>query len=907
MKLKNHNIKSIEFKDFGEFTNTTADLMLVDIVNDASKEINPNDFVETPGAFVYELDLSIDTQRIHDLNVEGIKVKIYTNNPHSQPNISKSAKGEALKQQKFEIREFLYNRPSPIFETEVSLSADLAYKTTTHTAAGNFEKYTSPTSTPSLKGFVYQTPPLVPKPSLHNIFLAKKPATTGGLSAATITASPHNTYTSLNSLTSNSTSLMKDALKAGTSPINMLSTPMPVYPTIGAVNSLSIGNNFYNPVLAQAKVISLDNIIVRRSLTESRLLSKHTEEDTPTMYKLASALSGNGSLSLENKNILGYKAVIQNYKKRVRRRLEITKSLLGSRSKFYVEIVPIIQKSEKELSVITTLKGKIFSVSHNNKLVEILEPVLPPEMSLVQSTLGSVVLRVKQVDPGCSGIKIVREHSSPKSGWTSSSKAVIKTIGITNETSTYTVVDSNVQNVAPAKVSYTAISLGAGGTLGPSKVLVVQGINSPNINVTNISDTLSIIAKNEKDRVKIEVENIPDDIVAIRLYREDLSRLKNKVHKIKLPDLTTMASVEESTSQTFYDNDAQPGRPCRYFCVMRPAFGPEFTASEDEPFIRKRPTKPLPVNVILTNENLKGARGSFTFEVDIVATPRNDNIDFILKTLEKSGVSSIFLKEMEKQRSDFADLAVFIVERVNRTTGKRVSFGIQPSGTFKDSPDLRKQLQIPEIENDSRYSYYIKLCLKSPESLMKSVFAKFSNAANPGIDNQEALSQKFLSIYADQFGNSPGGALPSSAELIKGISVADNLRAGETGLVLETELRTPDAKPAPRSLTGLKLSLGNVRLMWSSSPGDLQEINTCLVFASIMGVKSCIGTVASDGSTSDFVFVDTHFGTTPGKITYTVQYVYRNLTLSGLSRPFNFLNLSYTPPALITGRYLGVI
>ena len=909
MKIIQNNKSLISFSNFGQFTNDDSNMVLVDIINDATKENSTGNFTQSPGAFVYELDLTVNTQKIHLLDIEGIQVKIYSENPSKSPFQNPSAKGEELKKQNDALKEFLDNQIKPIFEVEIPLTANLAYKTQTTDSTGNFVASRRADGSLSLSGFEFKEPPLSPKPTLHDIYFANNPKTSGKLVAAKITSTPSNVYTSLGVVNTNATSLMKEAIKTNLPLSDILNNPIPAYPTIGASNSLAMGKNEFNPKLEESQLFALDNIVIRKSLTNIREGLKEEPVCNKITYMLASKLSGNGSLESSNSSTLGYKAVIESFENRIRRRIEITKDILGARDKFFVELVPIVkQKEDKEMQNIALTKSDVFTVSHRVQMMEMLEPTIAPKITMIKNTIGNVVLKVSQQDPSGAGIKILREHSSPRSGWQTFSKDIVGNISITENKKSYVIVDSTVQNIYPIKTTYTAISTGNGGKLGPSKSIIIDGINSPNINATENNDTLSIIAKNEKDRVKIQVTNIPDDIISIQLFREDVSNLSNRIKKIKSQQQDTMVIVNEQTDVTFYDYSATSGRPCKYFCIMRPRFGSEFRSSEEEDFIRKRPEKPLPVDAIITNESLSGLKNAYSFEMDIVVTPRNDNIDFILKTLEKAGVSSVFLQEIEKQRSSFADLAVFIVERINRVTGKRVSFGIQPPGTFKDSPDIRSSLGIPEIQNDCRYSYYVKLCLRSPEALMKSVFAKFSNSKVPGVDNQEALTQKFMSIYADQFGNSPGGALPSSADLIKGISISDNLRAGETGITLETDLVTPESKPAPSNLRGIKLPNGNVKLTWSSTPGDVRSIKLSLIFVTIMGEETCIGFIINDGQAGTYSYTDSNFGSTPGTISYTVKYIYQDLTVSEYSNRYSLINISYTPPALVdAGIIRGIV
>ena len=70
--------------------------------------------------------------------------------------------------------------------------------------------------------------------------------------------------------------------------------------------------------------------------------------------------------------------------------------------------------------------------------------------------------------------------------------------------------------------------------------------------------------------------------------------------------------------------------------------------------------------------------------------------------------------------------------------------------------------------------------------------------------------------------------------------------------------------------------------------------------------KTCLGSIPSDGTSKSFRFIDREFGDTPGTLEYTVQFVYRNMTVSDESNVMTHYNRSYTPPAFITGDFFGV-
>ena len=886
MFIKAFSVKPIKFSDIAEFSDEEEELTLVDVVNDVTREKNENDFLTTPGAYVYELDLTVDRKKIYDLNVESFEVKIYDRNPSRKRRKQRKKRSQWAKLKRQDQRTFLKSAPKPIFETKVDLGVKL-----------------------SMRGFSFVKPSFLPKPKTYSVFLDKLPKTQGKLLPAKIMAAPIYSTPKITLTNNTATSQMKAAFKNKKDPMSILSTPMPIFPSLASKTSLG-GGRINDPYrIKQSDTIALDNIRVRRSLEQTRNGLEERKPISTFDYRLANSVSNNKNISLGSSLFLGFKASIRNYNKRIRRRIEIPKKLLGTRRNFYVEITPIVREKPGVLMGITQTKSSMFSVKHQDQLEDMMEPQVPPQITVVRESRGNIVLRVKQGDPVTSKLKIAKMYTTCRKNYTPSNLETMETIDTSDSATSYIITDTDAQNILPNNVVYRAIPYGPKGHAGPAASFIVGGLPAPIKPPPEDPNALSLIAKNEIDRVEITVGNIPDDVFAIRLLREELGKagsLYERVTSISNDDNETMVTVVDDDVAIFYDYDAHIGRKYRYFCSMRPKFGSEFLSEEDELFIRLFPTKSIPVEVSIENPSLSGNQNEFTFEFDIVSTPRNDNIDFVLDILRKSGVSSVFIDEIDKQRSDFADLAVFVVERADRVTGRRVSFGLVPPGKFSDSPELRKKVGLPNIEPDGRYIYYVKLCLRPPESLMKSVFAKFSSAQTPGVDNKEALAQKFLSVYSEQFGGSPGGALPSSAELINGMSVSDSIKAGDTGIVLETELRTPDRKPTPENLRVRKHKYRGAMLWWKSSPGDIQSVDHCLVFADVNGQKICLGTVASDGTNTRFRFNDRKYFSTPGKIKYTVKYVYRDMNISPECRSALLHNWSFTPKRLLTGRFLGV-
>jgi hypothetical protein len=97
-----------------------------------------------------------------------------------------------------------------------------------------------------------------------------------------------------------------------------------------------------------------------------------------------------------------------------------------------------------------------------------------------------------------------------------------------------------------------------------------------------------------------------------------------------------------------------------------------------------------------------------------------------------------------------------------------------------------------------------------------------------------------------------------------------------------------------------------VLLRWTITAGDASLIDYCVVVVTINGQQVVIGTVANDGDSEKFAFIDKVYGFQPGTVVYAVKFVYRDFSVSERSNAVSFYNHSYTPPGLMDGDYLGV-
>jgi hypothetical protein len=925
-KFKSRVTKKINCRDIIDFTDGSYDLELLDIINDVVKKKSSDDFISAPGAFVYELDLTIDEKKVVELGVLGFRVEIFNRSPNKRLKRWSRSTRTWLRKRSI-LRQYLIRRvPKPILSFGIDLNVPLPTK--------SFQFLGSFATRRSAKGVLLvdkKTTTIYPetKKYVKEVYFSSAPLTSNSLNSAKITAKPDPTVIKNNGKGNSFSAAAKASVfKDGQDPAMMLSAATPAYPTLSAkvskasvkLNEKSISTSTGISAVANQRV-SLDNILVRQSLVEERENSKdQNEDDSPQAVQLSSIIENNQDSEDDEILTLGYKAEIESTLFNVRREIEIPKKLLGMRKNFYVRITPMLRD---ENTIIKSYSGNtlrqlrgipiFFSVGHNSKVNDLLVPVYPPEMSLVLDKKGIVVLNIKQVDPTATNVSVSKLVMSPrkyKLSWQG-----LGDHSLDADSPRKIVSDLSAENIFPNTIIYRAVSKSSRGLVGPFTSVVIKGHTNVNMpDAAEESNELAIIAVNEDQRIKIDVERIPEDIVGIRLLREEIDETGELSSRVKtIPSIngkTLTDTYGHIKKISYYDYDVNLNRNYRYFCAMRPRLGGEFLSEEDEHITRKKSLKPLPVDVSLGELNLKEDRGQFIVSIPLLSTPKPSGVDFLLTILEKSGVSQVFIEQIKDQKSELANLACFIVERVNRVTGRRVSFGLQAPGTFSDDIEIREKLGLPNLVPECRYSYYFKLCLRPAQGFLKDALTKFSSGKTPGVDDKSVLSKKFESAFASAF-----GAIPSTKDLTDGLSVGSSFILGETGLTLQANVQTPKKRSLPRKLR-LRFRKGKVYLSWRASGDDLSDINFCVVYVTYKGKINMIGTVPVTPSPATFVgnifsFMDTHYAAQVGEKSYFVKFVYTDWSLSPESKKVKYSTVASLPSAYFAknkkAKILGVV
>ena len=232
----------VKFEDFGEFTNGGPSLILVDLVDDATDSDQSNDFMNGRGAFVYELDIVIDMLEVAQNEASGLRIEFFRSDPIKRRNVDSGRRGEAANDANAEDADFVAAQEPAVFAFEIDLGVELATAGFTWLDSGAVTE---------------------PEPQMNVVLLDAPPPTQGSETPTPITATAGEAQ---GRSPLELPQFYANAIEGGFDPLNYLAVSHSTYPTLA--NRFGLDSSGADDGLQEEepKLVSWDNIFVRRSL-----------------------------------------------------------------------------------------------------------------------------------------------------------------------------------------------------------------------------------------------------------------------------------------------------------------------------------------------------------------------------------------------------------------------------------------------------------------------------------------------------------------------------------------------------------------------------------------------------------------------------------------------------------------
>lgn len=849
----------IKVSDFLTFHNEKDPVQIVDIINDTKSRVsNLGDFYNTPGVFVYETDFSVKTKKAIALNISKINFDFFLSRPNPDS--------------------------IPVRGTSFSIPVETVEED--HTAYN--------------KRGENRTPQILTSPSRNREVLID-----ANLSTFKNFADQFEKLKISNSREEKTVSSFRDIANYHErdnkiDPAKILSSGN--FSQITPLKSISFGikNGRNEKDEKNFERISQVNILEGVSIQNRRNNNRDLRRGAQSTDLHKSLLFLDNGRNDQNKTLATNLVHLEIAPEETdyTRQFSFEKNTIKGSSRIYMRVSASLKKG----TINTVIEPRIIEVLHNSEVEEFLHCPEPPKIQLLSSTMSSASFLLRSSDPTLKNVRIVRVIKNPNS-----ELPIIEPRGIVSFENSYTThFEDSVDNIYPNVVTYRFIALNNDGSLGEFDSIVL----TPEVKITDAkkADTakamISIRALNTRDYVDVRIKILSSAVRTIRLLRQDLAisgEFSDAVTNIQrsLQEYEVLIDRNE-TSITFQDRTAVSGRHYRYFAAYRLSDKPssflpfETISDEDEIFVRKIASDDQPFTTYISNPALlegDNQQNTILFETGITETQEGFNTLF--SALQSVGVSSQFLQDLQNDRQKIRQVAVYLVERVDTVTGKRVSYGIFPPGKFEDSKKLRESLRIPDLIPGRSYEYIFKLCVRPPESFLLTALTGYTADSDKPGTTTKIIASKFQSALSDR------GIIPSERSSRFGSSVNENFISGQTGIEILRKFTLSKSDPKITDFS-IKPKKNYNMITWKVS-GNMQEVGYCLIYCNYMGRSELLGAISATGDSGTFRYKDDRFHSEPGRKGYSVKLMTNMNTPSVESKPIEVRVPSTMALSVISG------
>lgn len=551
------------------------------------------------------------------------------------------------------------------------------------------------------------------------------------------------------------------------------------------------------------------------------------------------------------------------------RQLAFEKTNLQGFNKIYVRVSGVVRSG-----VVARVESRRYVISHSSEVKDFLGNPEPPVILSSESSFGKASFILRRNDPTLRQVSVIKITKNPNLVNASFENVGIVEFGVKDTVEFHDSVD----NVAPNTVIYRFVVQNEDGSSGEFVSSVLSSFTKVTDQKKVLSSTtpISIRALNTKDGIDISVDTINDQVFSLRLLRHDIGAMGEFADTVRtILDADNRYSqivAGEKKTLGFLDRDVISGRHYRYFAAYRLGTGAEASlcqemiSDEDETIVRHVVSNRLPFMADITPAFAsQDESNAVTVQFDLSVSEVEEQYNVLLDALRQAGVSQQFVTDLQNDRQKARQVAAFLVERVDRVTGRRISFGIVPPGKFVDSPESRSKLGLPDPLSGRKYEYICKLCIRPPSTFLLTATVGFTATGDSSGNITEVLAAKFQNALIGR------GILPSEKQLRDGATIRENFFLGMTGLEISTVTILPQFGPKVENLTVKQRKLYNL-IKWSTS-GDVSNISYFLIYCNYNGTDELLGTVSSVGKNSTYQYKDTRLCNEVGQKSYFVKLV----------------------------------
>ncbi len=243
-------------------------------------------------------------------------------------------------------------------------------------------------------------------------------------------------------------------------------------------------------------------------------------------------------------------------------------------------------------------------------------------------------------------------------------------------------------------------------------------------------------------------------------------------------------------------------------------------------------------------------------------TVASENSDITLSLLKQAGTYDLFQADFSGSRSSLQNLLAHSVERVNKSTGLRESFGVITDGIFSDSK-LQKANAVLPLELGNSYRYEVFVLMRDPETLLK-------NYVQTATDSRTKKQYRFSPVKFFHPVVNREGMLVSD-EGLKTAYPQNEMEHGNVGLSAVYEVAFDLSNSQINSVNAIKSTRNANTISWIVT-GNVKVIDHYLVMKEVHGIRTMLAAVYSPFNFVSYIHVLSHKDN--GPIKYAIVAVY---------------------------------
>ena len=486
-------------------------------------------------------------------------------------------------------------------------------------------------------------------------------------------------------------------------------------------------------------------------------------------------------------------------------------------------------------------------VHHSRNVAIFTLPTTPPFLSVVVGK-GFNRLEIKQLDPNGAGVYVYRRVIDTHTAITEADYVQIVKLPLRVQDGTKWYVDENpgMRPVIYRVIAYNRSELKSHDftsmVVKPTqKLLGVQAIAQQKR--LFVSTNLKILAKT----IQIELNDIPTGVLALRVYRRDLSRHETLEESTQVGNTIYMPALPEGNSK-YYVTDTNPidGRVYEYSVLLIFKDGTELwstTRSSIE-------FNPILNNIISTTSSpiqAINAGNDLDVEFTLNSVVADGQVDQIKKAMEQQGILGFFQDDITQNREKLQNLIAYQIKRTNLTTGEHSDMGMFIGTKFSDRA-VGKNIGVMPPKEGCAYEYTITTHFRSAQSLISTFTTAVTNSTNPS-KNYSFKPSKWQHPVTLNLGN-----IVSTNSLKRNHANSD-FTFGTVGDILHLRIDLTTTIPSIHDATVKTLGRGKVLVQWNLK-GSNKKIDHFIVTKEEMGMKTVVGKTHALAD-SNLQFLDT--------------------------------------------------